>query len=395
VERAVLLRYHEIALKGANRGWFEERLAINARRLIERKVGKDTALEVARERGRVIIAGVEWTDAVRDALEHVFGVTSFSPMRTVPTDKQALKDAAIEELKRRLAEPGRPAPRTFRIFTRRSDKALPETSMELDREIGSAVQAAAPHLAVDLEDPELTIGIELHHESSYLWTEKIPGPGGLPVGTNGHLLCLLSGGLDSPVAAIQLLKRGAATSFLHFYGAPFVGAEVLEKVEDLARIVGRFQPEPRPLYVVPFGKIQEKIALATNPKLRTVIYRRMMFRIASALAREIEAQALVTGESLGQVASQTIENIATIDAVASLPVFRPLIGFDKDEIIDLARGWGTFETAIRPGVDCCTLFADRHPSLRTSEMSVEEQEKLFPVDELVREALASVERRRL
>ncbi len=219
--------------------------------------------------------------------------------------------------------------------------------------------------------------------------EKIRGEGGLPVGTNGRVLSLLSGGLDSPVAAIQILRRGSPCSFIHFYGTPFVGEEVLEKIEDLVRIVNRYQPDPQPLHIVPFGKIQEKIALATNPKMRTVLYRRMMVRISCALARRLKAQALVTGESLGQVASQTLENMSTINAVANLPILRPLIGYDKDQIIEEAQKRGTYETSIRPAVDCCTLFADRHPSIRTTLPLIEEQEAKFPVQEFVEEALAN------
>ena len=177
-----------------------------------------------------------------------------------------------------------------------------------------------------------------------------------------------------------MLKRGADTSFLHFFGTPFVGDDVLAKVEDLARIVNRYHPDPRPLHVVPFGKIQEKIALATNPKLRTVLYRRMMVRIAAAAAERLGAQALVTGESLGQVASQTLENLVTINEAARLPILRPLVAFDKEEIIAAAKRWQTFEASIRPGADCCTLFADRHPTIRSTLAQVEEQEACFGSD---------------
>lgn len=390
MDRAVILRYHEIALKGFNRGWFEERLGINSRKLIQRSLGKSASVEVQKFQGRILIR-TPWNDGVRTALTKVFGIANFSPMRMVPTDLESLKKAALEEYGTFVATHG--APKTFRVRTKRSQKALPEKSMEIDQVVGSAIRSAHPELVVDLEKADFTLGIEINREQSFVWTEKIQGPGGLPVGTNGHLLSLISGGLDSPVASIRIMKRGASLSFIHFYGAPFVGPEVLEKVEDLVRIVNRFQPEPKPLWIVPFGKIQERIALVTNPKLRTVLYRRMMIRISAEAAKRIKAQALVTGESLGQVASQTIENLRTIDEVADLPIIRPLIASDKEEIIQAAHAWGTYDTAIRPGVDCCTLFADRHPTIRSSISMVEEQEQRFSIDELVQEAISQAEPR--
>lgn len=393
---AVLLRYHEIALKGGNRGWFEDRLAINARRMIKRALGSDTQVETELTNGRILIY-TEWNNQVAEALGRLFGAASFSPMRLIPTDLESFKREAIEEARTLFAK--HPAyahpPTSFRILTKRSDKVLPQTSMEIDREVGSAVWTQFPHLEVELEEPTFRIGIEVRRGHSYIWSDKYAGLGGLPVGSNGSLLALLSGGLDSPIAAIQALKRGTAVSFLHFYGAPFVGEEVLEKVEDLARIVNRYQPDPRPLFVIPFGKIQEKIALATNAKLRTVLYRRMMVRIACEVARKSKSQALVTGEALGQVASQTLENLSTINAVAELPILRPLITWDKDEIVKASKIWGTFETAIRPGVDCCTLFADRHPAVKTTIPLIEEEEAKFPVQDLVQEAMAGLLIRRV
>lgn len=393
MERAVLLRYHEIALKGANRAWFEERLANNARKLVERAIGlRGSKIPFERLHGRIIL-DCEWNERVEGALARVFGLTSFSPMLPVVTAKESLRQAALSELETGLARS--PGVRTFRVSTRRSEKALPERSMDLDREIGAAILEKHPGLKVDLENPDFVVGIELRFKTSYVWTQKVLGPGGLPVGTNGRVLALVSGGLDSPVAAISALKRGAEASFIHFSGEPFVGGEVLEKVEDLGRIVNRFQPIPQPLHVVPFGKIQERIALATSSRLRTVLYRRMMIRIACAVARSCDAQALVTGESLGQVASQTLENLSTINEAANLPVLRPLVCHDKEEIIDRARAWGTYETALRPGVDCCTLFADRHPAIRSTPASIAEQEARFPVEEWVAEAVAATRARRL
>lgn len=392
-ERAVVLRYHEIALKGANRRWFEDKLAQNAKKLIERELQPLADLppgpvEIIRFHDRILI-NTPWNEAIKTALSRTFGLSSFSPMRMVPTDLEALKQAAVEEFTIYFQKHG--LPKSYRVLTRRSDKVFPQTSTQIDRLIGDAVGSVYPDVKVDLEEPAFTIGIEIRFGKSYVWTEKIPGLGGLPVGGNGKLLTLISGGLDSPVAGIQVLRRGSPTGFIHFYGTPFVGQEVLQKVEDLVRVVNRYQPDPQPLHVIPFGKLQEKIALVTNPKMRTILYRRMMIRIACRLARRIKAQALVTGESLGQVASQTVENLATINAAADLPIIRPLITYDKDEIVQQAQRWGSFDISIRPGVDCCTLFADRHPTIRSTIEAITGQEANFPVEELMNEALAGLQ----
>lgn len=395
IERGIILRYHEIALKGGNRRWFEDKLAVNARKFLQRALltaGKNSDVRVEREHGRIVLH-TAWNDTAREALSRVFGLSSYSPIRFVATDKDAIKKAAVEELQAYIDANG--MPERFRVQVKRSEKALPETSVELDREFGSHVKRTFPNLIVDLENPQAVLGIEIRFDRTYVFALKLRGPGGLPVGSHGRLLALLSGGLDSPVAAIQVLKRGAPVSFLHFHGRPFVGEEVLEKVEDLGRLVNRYQPDPAHLHLVPFGKIQEKIALVTNPKMRTVLYRRMMVRIGCAVARKMGAQALVTGESLGQVASQTLENLSTINSVADLPILRPLVTFDKEEIIELAHKYGTFEVSVRPAADCCTLFADRHPTIRSNEEMIAEQESKYSVPELVAEALAQVETRRL
>jgi thiamine biosynthesis protein ThiI len=387
-ERSILLRYHEVALKGDNRGWFEDRLAINARKMVQQALGKGTPLEVRKHHGRIEIEA-EWNALTQEALSRTFGLSSYSPMLKVKTDREIIQQIAIEEFERYISQHG--FPKTFRVRTRRTDKVFPETSMELDRIFGSAIKEKFPTLEVDLKNAEMTLGIELRKNESFIWTEKIAAQGGLPVGSNARVLTLISGGLDSPVAAIQVLRRGSPSSFIHFYGAPFVGEEVLEKIEDLVRLINRYQPEPQPLHLIPFGKIQEKIALATNPKMRTLLYRRMMIRIANEVAKKVGAEALVTGESLGQVASQTVENLSSINSVAKIPILRPLIAFDKDEIIERAKKWGSFEVSIRPGLDCCTLFGDRHPTLRSTPSLLEEQEAKFSVQELTEEALSGLQ----
>lgn len=387
--RVILLRYNEVALKGGNRRFFEGALAHNALVLVRGALPPGESVEIQRVRGRLILHS-RWDGAVEEALHRVFGLSSFSLAVEAETGIEALAARAIEAIEPLLE--GRERPRTFRVSTRRTEKALPETSMEINRRIGAMIQARFPCLGVELETPELNVGVELRAHRSFLWINKIRGPGGLPVGTNGEFLTLLSGGLDSPVAAIQILKRGGSTSFIHFAGEPYTGPEGAYKAEELARVVNRYQPRSRPFYRVPFGRIQMKIALETSPRLRTVLYRRMMIRISEALALRIGASALVTGEAIGQVASQTIDNLSVIDQVAArIPILRPLITHDKDEIIELARAWNTYEISVRAAPDCCTLFSDRHPSLRTSLAAVEEEEARLPIGELVEEGLSGME----
>lgn len=386
----ILLRYNEIALKGGNRRYFENALAYNARELVRRELRPETPFEVERMQGRLVLHA-PWNEPVREALSRVFGLSSFSPAIEVESTIDAIARRSIGELGR-IFESGT-RPRSFRVRTKRSEKALDESSVEINRLLGGRIKEHYPWLEVELVRPELTVGVELRSRCSYLWIEKVRGPGGLPVGTNGHFLTLLSGGLDSPVAAIQVLKRGGSSSFVHFSGDPYIGPEGALKAEDLARKVGRFQPKARSFYKVSFGKVQMKIALAANPRLRTVLYRRMMVRIAEALAERIGAGALVTGESIGQVASQTISNLSMINLAAKrLPILRPLITLDKAEIIELAKAWGTYDISIGPALDCCTLFADRHPSLHTTLEMVQGEEAKLPIAELVAEGLAETVR---
>ncbi len=387
---AILLRYHEIALKGGNRRRFEQCLAENTRKLLKRSLGEENPIQVIRENGRIVLK-TTWSFSTQETLRKVFGITSFSPMNIISTNLEEIKNFVLQDLTR-ISLTSK-LPETFRIFTRRSDKALPETSMQIDAIVGEAVLKNFPNLKVDLKKPKLIIGIEIRARNSYIWTEKISARGGLPVGSNGPVLSLISGGLDSPVAALKALRRGSPTSFIHFYGAPFVGVESLNKVEDLVRVINKYQPSPQPLHVVHFGKIQEKIALSSNPKIRTILYRRLMMRIASQVALKIGAHALVTGESLGQVASQTIQNMAVIDAASSLPILRPLVAFDKDEIVKEAQDWGTFETSIRPSLDCCTLFADRHPVIYAERILIEEEEKKLNIESYIQEGLEKLELR--
>ncbi len=381
----LLVRYHEIALKGGNRSWFENHLIQNIKKSAKRIC--DTPLVVRKLRGRILLESEE-DPKIEHALNTVFGISSFSPATSVRTDFEHITKKVLEEVS--LSLKNTLSPHNFRVSTTRVDKILTSSSMEMDTLMGAEILKAFPQLKVKLKNPELNIGIEIRKENTFVWSQKRKGLGGVPAGTGGHLLCLLSGGLDSPVAALQMLKRGAKVSFIHFYGTPFVGPEVLEKIERLVDIVNQYQPDPMPLYVIPFGKIQEQMALHSNSKMRTLLYRRMMLRLSCEIANKIKAKALITGESLGQVASQTLDNLININQVSTLPVFRPLIGFDKDEIEHLAQKWKTYETSIQPVLDCCTLFADRHPLTHSEQENLEREESKIDVELLKNEGLAQL-----
>jgi tRNA uracil 4-sulfurtransferase len=271
---------------------------------------------------------------------------------------------------------------SFRIETQRGDKTFPMTSPEINRRLGAAVKAKSG-ARVDLENAAFTVTVEILPRDAFFGFNKISGPGGLPVGASGRLVVLISGGIDSPVAAYRMMQRGCRLIFVHFHSAPFQDRTSQEKVRQLLSVLTRHQFASR-LYLVPFGEIQRQIVAAVARPLRVVLYRRMMLRIAEAIARKEKAKALVTGESLGQVASQTLDNMAVIQQATRLPILRPLVGMDKQEIIDQARRIGTFETSSIPDQDCCQLFVPKHPATKARFDEVEEDETKFDVKELLR-----------
>ena len=379
---SVIVHYQEIALKGKNRPWFVERLVTNLRAVLGDLEGT---------RVRAIMGRIEVTpgphaawDTVRERLGRVFGVANFSRARRVSRNIDKLASAVLADLDGR-------EPRSFRVTARRADKAYALTSPEIEREVGGRIKAARGW-RVDLGDPELVVRIEILAREAFYSLDRHPGPGGLPSGVSGPVLCLLSGGIDSPVAAYRLMKRGCRVRFLHFHSYPILSHASRDKVRELARHLTAFQLTSR-LYQVAFGDIQRQIMLSAPPALRVVLYRRLMVRIAERLARRTGAAALVTGEAVGQVASQTLGNLAVIDAaVSSLPVLRPLVGSDKNEISDLAQAIGTYPISIIPDQDCCQLFTPRHPATRAARSDVEAAESALPLQELVDGAVAAVER---
>jgi thiamine biosynthesis protein ThiI len=376
--KSIVVHYQEIALKGNNRPWFIARLARNLREAT-RDVG---VREVRVLMGRIEVAledSVDWS-AVRDWIARVFGVANFAQAGRAPLDVDAIAQAILDDLGDREA-------RTFRVSARRADKRFPLTSPQIEREVGGRIKAAKGW-PVDLDDPALTIHVEALTNDAFYYFGKEPGAGGMPVGVSGRVVCLLSGGIDSPVAAWRLMRRGCRVLFVHFHSYPILSRASQEKVRELARLLAVYQFHSR-LLLVPFGEIQQQVTLSVAPPLRVIVYRRLMMRIAEEIARRNRAQALVTGEAVGQVASQTLENLASINRVVTMPVLRPLIGLDKDEITAEAQRLGSYEISIIPDQDCCTLFTPRHPATRGRLIDVERAEATLPVPEIVERAVAA------
>jgi tRNA uracil 4-sulfurtransferase len=382
--RYLVGRYHEIVLKGRNRWRFVEQLKHNLR-----AVFADYGLNVMRSEGpRIIIPlPAEISDEVaaeRAAL--IFGLQNFSISHAVVLDIEAIKRQAVVIAADAQAKAREP---TFRVSARRAEKRFALNSMEIDRLVGAEVGPALG-LKVDLENPGLTISIEILPDAAYVSAGKIPGAGGLPVGITGRGLVLLSGGIDSPVAGYRMMRRGMRIDFVHFHSHPLVSAASREKASELAAFLTRYQAESS-LMLVPFAAAQREIVARAPRPLRVVLYRRAMMRIASALAPKVGAQGLVTGESLGQVASQTLENMIVIEQAAARPVLRPLIGMDKNEIINEARRLGTFETSILPDQDCCSLFVPAHPETHAHLDDIVRAEGMLDIERLVEHAVKDTE----
>jgi thiamine biosynthesis protein ThiI len=376
--KSVIVHYQEIALKGNNRPWFIARLARNLR-----EATRDLGVrEVRVLMGRIEVVledDADW-NVIRGRLARVFGVANFAQAGRAALDVDAIAEAILGDL-------GERHPRTFRVSARRADKRFPLTSPQIEREVGGRIKEARGW-TVDLDDPELTIHVEALTSEAFYYFGKELGAGGMPVGVSGRVVCLLSGGIDSPVAAWRLMRRGCRALLVHFHSYPILSRASQEKVRELARLLAAFQFHSR-LFLVPFGEIQQQVTLSVAPPLRVIVYRRLMMRIAEQIARQHRAQALVTGEVVGQVASQTLENLASINRVVTMPVLRPLIGLDKDEITAEAQRLGTYEISIIPDQDCCTLFTPRHPATRGRLIDVERAEATLPVAEIVERAVAA------
>ena len=377
---SVVVHYGELALKGRNRPWFLHTLV----RVIRAALRDLRVTRVRALIGRIIISfddPADWPE-IKARLSRLPGIGNFAMAQHVAPDLDAITSAIVEGLK------GRHAP-SFRVLARRADKRFPIPSPDIERHVGTHVQAVTGW-PVDLSKPALVIRIEILTDDAFFFFDREPGTGGLPIGTGGKVMTLLSGGIDSPVAAWRLIRRGCRTHFVHFHSYPILSHTSQDKARELVETLTRFQLRSR-LFLVPFGGIQQKIVVSVPPPLRVVIYRRMMLRIAETLAKEYGAHALVTGDAVGQVASQTIDNLAVVGSVATLPVLRPLVGMDKEEITADAQKIGTYSISIVPDEDCCTLFTPRFPATRASQSAVERAEQALDIPALVASAIAGLQ----
>jgi len=375
---SVVVHYQEIALKGNNRPWFVARLARNLR-LATKGVGVKEVRVLMGRIELILDATADW-NVVRDRVSKVFGVANFAKAGSAALDVEAVTAAILQDL-------GDPQVSTFRVSARRADKRFPLTSPQIEREVGGRIREAKGW-TVDLARPGFTIHVEALTDEAFYYFGKEPGAGGLPAGTSGRVACLLSGGIDSPVAAWRLMRRGCRVLFVHFHSYPILSRASQEKARELVTVLTRYQYDSR-LFLVPFGEIQQRVVLGVAPPLRVVIYRRLMMRIAEAIGRRHRAQALVTGDVVGQVASQTLENMAAINTVVKMPVLRPLVGMDKDEITAEAERLGTYPISIIPDQDCCTLFTPRHPATRARIADVERAEANLDIEAMINQAVAA------
>jgi len=379
-QRLMLIHYHEIGLKGRNRGRFENRLVHN----IERALKDVSRGPVRRVPGRILMdfAPDSPRQTIRQALARVFGIANFSEAIHTATTIENLREAAWAVAQETDFD-------SFKIVTKRSDKSFPMDSEEINRDVGACVQARS-HAQVKMDRPDLICFIEVSRQGGFVYGEKIPGPGGLPVGVNERAVSLLSSGIDSPVSSYKMMKRGVRLSFVHFHSQPYTNRNSQRNTEELVRLLTRYQYRST-LYLVPFVEIQRHIMTHATSGYRVILYRRAMLRIAEAIAAREGAPALVTGENVGQVASQTLSNLRAIEEVTSLPVLRPLAGDNKEEIILQARRIGTYEISIEPYEDCCSVFVPKRPETRADLDTVREIDAQLDLAPLIEQTLEATE----
>ena len=380
MDRFIVIHYNELGLKKGNRDYFENRLCLNINNVLE-NCGAERARRIS---GRILVRVGPDTEIneIKKRLSRVFGIAYFA---------EAWSSAqAVEELEKNawsLIE-GRNFG-SFRIDARRADKSFPHTSVEINQRVGAYVKERSG-ARVDLEDAQLTCWIEVVEKYALLYLERLEGPGGLPVGTSGKVVVLLSGGIDSPVAAWRMIKRGCTAVFVHFNSFPYTNKESQEKVRQIAALLAEYQLRSK-IYFIPFAEIQRHIMVDTPIETRVILYRRYMLRLAQQVAWREKVRVLVTGDSVGQVASQTIENIDVISRAVQMPILRPLIGDDKIEIVEIARRIGTYDISIQPDQDCCSLFVPKHPETKAKLTEIEASESRLDVVETMKLAMDSAE----
>lgn len=390
MERVLLIRYGEISLKGRNRRQFENRLHENIVSALS-ALDKNARDRVSRSHGRFYVAGLQTaqleTQAI-DVLSRVPGIVAISPGFAVDSDLEAIKKAAISAVKLAMEDLSQPV--TFKVDTRRADKSFPLTSPEVNQELGAAILRNVPGIGVDVHNPSIHLTVEIRPGRTYIYRGQVPGPGGLPVGTSGRGILLLSGGIDSPAAGYLAMKRGVAVDALHFWSYPITGVRARDKVVDICKVLRKYSPDLR-LLVAPFTKIQTEIMDKCPEKYRVIIMRRMMMRVASSICRDVGGLAIFTGDNLGQVASQTLESLRVVGSVSEYPVLRPLLCFDKVETVRLAQQIGTYDISILPYEDCCSVFVPKHPVTKPRLDAAEEAEEFLDVDALVEECATNTE----
>ena len=375
-EKLILIHYHEVGLKGRNRGRFENQLITNIKRTL---TGVETG-PVRRISGRLYLELTPESPigVIRERLGWVFGVANYSEALKVPNDMEALRQAAWAAAQKTTFQ-------SFKIVTRRSDKTFAFNSDDINRDVGSYVQDRS-QADVRMADPDLVCYIEVTTNGSFVYAEKFPGPGGLPVGSNEKAVSLISSGIDSPVASYKIMKRGVTLSFVHFHSQPYTNRNSERNVEEIVRHLMRHQFKAK-LYSVPFVEIQRHIMQHGPEGYRVVLYRRAMLRIAEAVARRERAHCLVTGDNVGQVASQTLLNLKAIEEVTLYPVLRPLAGDNKDEIVEQAKIIGTYDISIEPYEDACTVFIPKHPTTRADLNEIHKAESGMDLDSLIEQTL--------
>ena len=381
-DRFILIHYHEIGLKGKNRGKFERRLMTNITRAL-----KDVPCgKLERLSGRMMLALTSESpiDVIRERLSTVFGIANFSEAVVAKRNIEAIQETAWALAQKIDFE-------SFKIVTKRGDKTFPLNSDQINRDVGKHIQTLSG-ARVLMDNPDLICFIEIAPQRIFIYAEKIPAPGGLPVGSNERAVSLISSGIDSPVASYKIMKRGVKLTYVHFHSQPYTNRNSQRNTEDLVQLLTRHQ-YVSDLYLVPFVEIQRHIMTRAPASYRVILYRRAMLRIAEAIAQKVNALALVTGENVGQVASQTLSNMRVIEEVTPLPILRPLAGDNKEEIINEARRIGTYQISIEPYEDCCSVFVPKHPETRANLEKVREIESTLDLAPLIEQTLEQTERK--
>lgn len=381
----IVIRYSEIALKGKNRHWFEDTLVRN----IHQQVSPVETIKIYKIHGRIIIEPVGDINNVTRILDHIPGIANYSIAYQTSHDLEKIRTISKSMLQKYLNKTDQAIIR-FKVESRRAEKSFPMNSIQLSQQIGGDLLQEFSQLTVDLHQPEVSLGIEIwQKDRSIVFLEKINGQGGLPVGTAGTVLSFLSGGIDSPVASWFMMKRGCKVVYLHFHSYPFTGEQSRQKVIDLATHLSRYQPKTA-LLIVPFTDIQKAIKKHCQERYRTILYRRFMYYIANRLTKQYKVLGYVTGEAVGQVASQTLENLACTEDASALPVLRPLIGMEKAEIVNYAKTINTFDISIQPFPDCCTVFQPKKPEVR-GNIKLIKNEETFDYADLIEETIKKIE----